>query len=220
MSAMDFELARHNMVEQQIRTWEVLDQRILDLVGRAPREDYVPAPYRGLAFADMNIPLGHGQVMMHPKLEARLLQELEIEPGDKILEIGTGSGYMAALLAALGRHVHSVEIFPDFTEAAHKQLAAHGVKNVTLEVGDGADGWNQHQPYDAILITGSLPVLPDSFHAGLAPGGRMIAIVGKSPAMEVRLIRRLDQENFNAASLFETDLPPLLNAKEPSRFVF
>ena len=220
MSAMDFELARHNMVESQIRPWEVLDQRVIDLVSRAPREDYVPAPYRTLAFADMSLPLGRAQVMMQPKIEARLVQELEINPKDKILEIGTGSGYMTALLAALGGHVHSVEIFPEFTQAAQEKLAGHGVRNVTLETGDGARGWESHAPYDAILITGALPVLPESFKNGLAPGGRLIAIVGKSPVMEVQLIRRLGANSFGMHSLFETDLPPLLNAYEPAKFVF
>ena len=220
MTEMNFAAARYNMVEQQIRPWEVWDQRVLDLVSRAPREDYVPEPYRRLAFADMNIPLGHGQVMMTPKLEARLLQELEIKPEDKILEIGTGSGYVTSLLAALGRHVYSVEIIPEFKTEAERKLSAHGIGNVTLEVGDGANGWDRHQPYDVILITGSLPQLPDAFRQSLAPGGRMIAIVGESPVMEATLIRRLHQDNWSETSLFETDLPPLINAKRPEAFVF
>ncbi len=220
MAEMNFAAARHNMVEQQIRPWEVLDQRVLDLVSCAPREDYVPEPYRRLAFADMNIPLGHGQVMMTPKLEARLLQELEIKPEDKILEIGTGSGYVTSLLATFGRHVYSVEIIPEFKTEAERKLSAHGIRNVTLEVGDGANGWDRHQPYDVILITGSLPELPDGFRRSLAPGGRMIAIVGESPVMEATLMRRLDSDNWSETSLFETDLPPLINAKRPEVFVF
>ena len=220
MNAMNFELARHNMVEQQIRPCEVLDSRVLELVARAPREDYVPTIYRQLAFADMNIPLRHGQVMMHPKLEARLLQELEINPSDKILEIGTGSGYMTSLLAAFGRHVHSVEIFPEFTTAAARTLAAHGVRNITLDVGDGAQGWDRNAPYDVILVTGSLPVLPEALRQSLAPGGRLIAIVGHSPVMDVKRLRRLDAQSFREESLFETDLPPLVNATEPTKFKF
>jgi protein-L-isoaspartate(D-aspartate) O-methyltransferase len=168
----------------------------------------------------MNIPLGDGEVMMAPKLEARLLQELEINPRDKILEIGTGSGYMAALLANLAREVVSVEIRPEFSAAAGSQLAQHGIHNVTLEIGDGARGWDRQQPYNAILITGSLPILPNAFRETLAPGGRLIAIVGRHPAMEVKRIRRLDQHSFKEESLFETSLPALRNAIEPSRFVF
>lgn len=220
MNTMNIELARHNMVEQQIRTWDVLDPRILDLVAHAPREDYVPAPYRNLAFADLNLPLGEGEVMMMPKLEARLLQALDIRPQDKILEIGTGSGYLTSLLAALGKHVVSVELNPELARTAAERLAAHGVKNVTLEIGDGARGWDKQAPYDVIVITGSLPVLPENFQNSLAPGGRLVAVVGNSPAMEALLIRRRNERHFETRSLFETDLPPLRNAYEPARFVF
>lgn len=220
MSEMNFAAARSLMVEQQIRTWDVLDQRVLDLTARMPREDFVPAQYRKLAYVDMNVPLGRGQCMMAPKLEARLLQELDIDPKDKILEVGTGSGYMTALLAQLGGHVYSVEIVPEFKMEAAKKLAVHHIKNVTLEVGDAARGWDRQGPYDAILITGSLPILPKSFPESLAVGGRLIAIVGKSPVMDVKLIRRLGPETFAERSLFETDLPPLLNAEEPNQFVF
>ena len=220
MSAFDFNLARQHMIESQIRTWDVRDERVIEVVGRTPREDYVPRNYRSIAFVDMNIPLGHGQVMMAPKLEARLLQELELKPTDKVLEVGTGSGHMTALLAALSRHVVSVEIFPEFTAAAATKLAHHGVRNITLETGDGARGWDRQQPYDAILVTGSTPLLPSDFQQTLAPGGRLIAIVGTAPAMEVRRLRRLDAQAFKEDSLFETVLPPLINALEPPRFVF
>jgi len=217
---MDIEQARFNMVEQQIRTWDVLDQRILDLVTRSPREDYVPAEYRELAFADFNLPIGHDQVMMMPKVEARVLQELEIEPGDKILEVGSGSGYLTSLLASLGKSVYSVEIFTDISRAALEKLARHGHKNVTLEVGDAAAGWDRHAPYDVIVLTGSVPVLPPAFKTLLAPGGRLFAIVGNSPAMEALLITRLDEKNFSERSLFETDVPALVNAKAPAVFAF
>jgi len=219
MNALNVELARLNMVESQVRTWDVTDPRVLALLARAPREDYVPAPYRNLAFADMALPIGHGQAMMTPKLEARLLQALEIGPKDKILEVGTGSGYMTSLLAALGGHVVSVEIVPELSQEAARKLEAHGVKNVTLEVGDAAAGWPRSAPYDAILVTGSLPVLPESFANSLAPHGRMIAAVGTSPAMEVKLVRRLDGAR-RETSLFETDLPPLVNARAPAAFRF
>lgn len=217
---MDIERARFNMVEQQIRTWDVLDQRILDLIARSPREDYVPATYHQLAFADMNIPLGHDQVMMQPKVEARILQELEINPTDKILEIGTGSGFLTSLLAGLGKHVHSVEIFPEFSRAALMRLARHGHKNVTLEVGDAVNGWDKHGPYDVIVLTGSVPVLSEVFQASLAVNGRMFVIVGEAPAMEALVVHRLDAKSFSERSLFETVLPPLVNAKAPAKFVF
>jgi protein-L-isoaspartate(D-aspartate) O-methyltransferase len=220
MTQLDLTLARRNMVEQQIRTWEVLDERVLDLIDRSPREEYVPEQYRNLAYADMNIPLGQGQVMLAPKLEARILQELAIRPTDKVLEIGSGSGYMASLLAALGKHVFSVEIIPELEARARRNLETHGVKNVSVELGDGAGGWERHAPYDVIVITGSLPLLPRSFQTSLSRDGRMIAIVGDRPAMEVKLIQRLGSESWSEASLFETDVPALINAKQPERFVF
>jgi protein-L-isoaspartate(D-aspartate) O-methyltransferase len=220
MTSLNFEAARTSMILNQMRAWHVHDDRVLDLIARMPRQDYVPAASRNLAYVDMNIPLGHGEVMMTPKTEARLVQELEIDPKDKILEIGTGSGYVTALLANLGRHVVSVEIRPEFTTEAATKLARHGIRNITLEVGDGARGWDRQQPYDVIFITGSLPILPEAFRDSLAPGGRMIAIVGQSPVMEVKRIRRLDGNIFTEDSLFDTDLPPLQNVIEPARFVF
>ena len=237
MTAINIESARHNMVVSQIRTGSVLDDRILELVGRGPRQDFVPDALRNLAFVDMQIPLGHGEVMMAPLVEARLLQELAIKPTDKILEIGTGSGYMTWLLAQLGAKVHSVEIRAEFTDRASGRLAAHGARNVELEIGDGARGWDRHAtardggsaenagavfppPYDVILVTGSLPLLPDGFKKSLTVGGRLIAIVGRSPAMEAQLISRITESGFNIRGLFETDLPPLQNALAPSAFVF
>lgn len=220
MPDINMETARYNMVEQQIRTWDVLDQGILDLVGSAPREEYMPQQYRNLAFVDMNIPLGRGQVMLAPKMEARLLQALEIQKQDNILEIGTGSGYMTSLLATLGKHVYSVDIFPEFTQQAQNALEQHGVNNVTLETGDAAAGWEAHKPYDVIVITGSMPELPSSFVDSLAPGGRMIAVIGESPVMDVRLIRKIGEHDSIQNSLLETDIPALINAKKSQTFVF
>ena len=220
MSAINIESARHNMVVNQIRAGSVLDDRILELVGRGPRQDFVPDALRNIAFVDMQIPLGHGEVMMAPQVEARLLQALAIKPTDKILEIGTGSGYMTWLLAQLGAKVHSVEIRAEFTDRASGRLAAHGARNVELEIGDGARGWDKHAPYDVILVTGSLPMLADGFKKNLAVGGRLIAIVGQSPAMEARLITRITESGFDTRSLFETDLPPLKNVLAPSTFAF
>jgi protein-L-isoaspartate(D-aspartate) O-methyltransferase len=217
---MNIEQARFNMVEQQIRTWDVLDQQVLDLLFRMRREDYVPEPYRELAFADLEIPLGHGEKMLQPKLEARMLQELTLKDTDQILEVGTGSGYMTALLASLGGHVYSVEIIPEFSASAEAKLRAHGIANVTLETGDAARGWNKRAPYDAIVLTGSVPVLPETFRNCLKPGGRLIVVVGEPPVMEAQLITCVSSGVYNANGLFETCIAPLKNAMQPERFVF
>ena len=217
---LDFERARFNMVEQQIRPWDVLDPQVLDLLLRVHREDYVPEQYRALAFADMEIPLGHGEKMLPPKIEARMLQELGIVSSDRILEVGTGSGYMTALLASLGSHVYSVDIVPEFTQSAAAKLAAHGITNVTLETGDAARGWNKHGPYDVIVLTGSVPVLPEAFQNSLKPGGRLLAVVGEPPAMEARLITYVSAGAYHSTGLFETCVASLKNAPQPERFVF
>ncbi len=217
---MDIERARYNMIESQIRTWEVLDQTVLDTLFALKREEYVPAQYRPLAFVDMEIPLGPGEVMLSPKLEARLLQELTLRKTDRVLEIGTGSGYQTALLAALASHVYSVELHPELSAAAAGKLASHGIPNVTLEVGDGARGWSRHAPYDAILLTGSVPVLPDQLNAQLRPGGRLLAVVGDPPVMTARLVTRVGEGACNETGLFETCIAPLRNAVQPERFVF
>lgn len=218
MSEMKLDQARYNMIEQQIRPWEVMDQRVLDLLNTVPREDFVPPAYRNLAFTDMNIPLDEDQVMMSPKVEARILQALNLQDNETVLEIGTGSGFVTALLAKLAKHVVSVDINPEMTRQAGEKLAAHGIGNVTLETGDAASGWDAHAPYDAIVITGSLPLLPDSFKQALTVGGRLLAIVGDSPAMEVLLITRVGEAEWAQESLFETDLPALINAPQPERF--
>ena len=220
MTRLDFEQARFNMVEQQIRTWEVLDQAVLDSLFRIRREEYVPSQYRSLAFTDMESPLGHGEVMLAPKLEARLVQEAALQPADCVLEVGTGSGYMTALLANFSRHVYSVDIVAEFTAGAGDKLAAHAVTNVTLETGDAARGWTQHAPYDVIVLTGSVPHLAREFELSLAPGGRLIAIVGDEPVMTARRIRRVAESAFSSEGLFETCIKALRNAPQPERFVF
>ena len=217
---MDFERARFNMVEQQIRTWEVLDQKVLDLLFTVRREDFVPPAYREIAFADMQIPLGHGETMLQPRIEARMLQELAPAEKDRILEVGTGSGYMTALLAALSAHVYTVDIVPDFSRAAEQRLAAHGVRNVTLDIGDAARGWDRHGPYDAIILTGSVPQLAENFRQSLKRGGRLLAVVGEPPVMEAQLITSEGSGAYNTVDLFETCIAPLRNAPRTERFVF
>jgi protein-L-isoaspartate(D-aspartate) O-methyltransferase len=217
---MNLEQARYNMIESQIRTWEVLDQTVLDTLFAVKREDYVPERYRPLAFVDMEIPLGHGEVMLAPKLEARMLQELTLKATDRVLEVGTGSGYMTALLAALSAQVCSVELHADLAEAAVSNLARHGVRNVTLELGDGGRGWSRRAPYDAIVLTGSLPLLPKDLVAQLNAGGRLLAVVGEPPVMTARLLTRLADGAWNEVGLFETCIGPLHNVPQPERFVF
>jgi protein-L-isoaspartate(D-aspartate) O-methyltransferase len=219
MSTFDVERARFNMVEQQIRTWEVLDPEVLDLLFTVKREEYVPPAYRSLAFADLEIPLGDGQRMWTPKLEARVLQALAVQPDQHVLEIGTGSGYFTALLAARGARVTSVEIAAGRAAAARANLVRHGFERVRVEVGDGARGFGR-DAYDVIVLTGSTPVLPDAFAAQLAAGGRLFAIVGEAPVMAARLERRDADGRTSAAILFETVVPPLVNAAQPERFAF
>jgi protein-L-isoaspartate(D-aspartate) O-methyltransferase len=214
---MNLEQARTNMVEQQIRTWEVLDQDVLDLLYLVPREEFVPAAHRALAFSDLEIPIGHGEKMWQPKLEARVLQELNIRKTDRVLEAGTGSGYFTALLAHRGAQVVSVEINPALAELGRANLERHGADNVVLEVGDAARGWPRHAPYDVIVLTGSTPVFPAAFLEQLAPAGRLFAVVGDAPAMAARLIVAGGQR---VTDLFETVIRPLANAERPSRFKF
>lgn len=217
---MDIERARINMIESQIRVWEVLDQTILDLLAVVKREEFVPPQYRSLAFADMEIPLGHGEVMLAPKLEARMLQALVLGRADKVLEVGTGSGYVTALLANLAGQVVSVDRIEEFSHCAARRLAGHGLTNVTLEIGDAANGWARHAPYDAIILTGSVPILPDTFRKQLAVGGRLLAVIGEEPVMTATLITRVSDTAFESAGLFETCILPLRNVKQPERFVF
>lgn len=216
MVEINFEQARYNMIEQQIRPWDVLEQRILDLSNEVPREEYVPAQYRNLAFTDMEIPLGHGHSMMPPRLESRMLQSLNIQKDDKVLEVGTGSGYVTALLARLAGHVTSVEIVPEFKQQAEAKLAQQGITNVTLLEGDAANGWEGR--YDVIVVTGSLPCDAGAFEQGLNIGGRLFAVLGEVPVMEAMLITRISEHEWRRENLFELLLEPLTNAPQPQRF--
>jgi len=220
LSRVDLERARYNMVESQIRTWEVLDQRVLDTLSAVRREEYVPDQYRPLAFVDMEIPLGHGEAMLTPKLEARILQELTLNGSDRVLEVGTGSGYMTALLAALAAHVHSVELHIDLARSAQRKLTDHGVRNVTVETGDAGNGWLAHAPYDAIVLTGSVPLLPETFKGQLKSGGRLLAVVGVPPVMTAHLLTNMTPGVYGDVGLFETCIAPLRNVPQPERFVF
>ncbi len=217
---MNLERARFNMVEQQIRTWEVLDKDVLDLLFVVKREEFVPPAYRQLAFADLEIPLGRGATMLAPKVEAKILQALALRKSDKVLEIGAGSGYMAALLAARTDHVYTVEIDLDLATMARENLKRNAVDNATVELGDGARGWSMHAPYDVIVISGSTPVLPQEFLQQLKPGGRLAAIVGEPPVMEAQLVTCVGDNSFRTANLFETCVAPLKNAQQRERFVF
>lgn len=220
MSLQAAEQARFNMIEQQIRTWEVLDATVLDLLKQIPREAFVPAQYSGLAFADLEIPLGYGELMLSPKMEARIVQALDLRSSDKVLEIGTGSGYLTALLAALSHQVVSVEINPALSAQARQRLAAHGIYNASVNVGDGAAGWPALAPYDVIVYGGSLPVAPSAVEQQLNIGGRLFVVVGEAPVMQATMVRRLGEHSFKRDVLFETCLPSLLNAPQPSRFEF
>ena len=217
---MNIEQARFNMVEQQIRPWEVLDQDVLDLLYVVPREEFVPPAHRALAFTDMEIPIGEGERMWAPRLEARVLQELALRKIDRVLEVGTGSGYLTALLAHRSAHVHSVEIRPALAAFGKANLERHGADNVTLEVGDAARGWQQHAPYDVVVLTGSTPVLPQSWLAQLAPGGRLFAVAGDPPVMKAEVVHCAAPGVFRTVELFETVLAPLVNAEQPPRFRF
>jgi protein-L-isoaspartate(D-aspartate) O-methyltransferase len=216
---MDFEQARFNMVEQQIRTWEVLDQDVLDLLFHVRREEFVPPAHRALAFADLELPLPGGQRMWAPKVEARVLQTLKLRPGESVLEIGTGSGYFTALLASRAADVTTVEIDPALSSSAAAKLLRHGYTNVRREIGDGAQGWGE-ELYDAIVLTGSTPILPETLIAQLKPGGRLFAVVGDAPVMTARLVRVLDTDAVTTTDLFETVIDPLKNAARPTRFRF
>ena len=216
----DIEQARFNMIEQQIRTWEVLDTRVLELLKEVPREDFVADQYKGLAFADLEIPIGYGQTMMAPKMEARIVQALQLKASDRVLEIGTGSGYLTALLAKMAGHVYSVESVAELSEIARARLAAHGIRNVTLEIGNAAQGWTAHAPYDVIVYTGSLPVAPERVRNSLAMDGRMFVVVGEAPVMQATMIRRISADGFRSEVLFETCVPALSSAPQPERFQF
>jgi len=216
---MDTLAARQQMVDQQIRTWEVLDPRVLDALSLVPREAFVPPEYRELAFADAQIPIGLGQSMLAPKLQGRVLQAVSVAATDSVLEIGTGTGYLAAVLSLLGGSTRSIDIHPKFTAAAAANLRAVPAARVEFETRD-AFGAAPLGEYDVIAITGSMPVYDRRFEAALRIGGRLFAVVGSAPVMDAIVVRRVDSTEWIRESLFETVIDPLVNAMAAPRFVF
>ncbi|NJO12804.1 MAG: protein-L-isoaspartate O-methyltransferase [Gammaproteobacteria bacterium] len=219
MTMNAIEQARRQMVEQQVRAWEVLDDRVLGVMAQVRRELFVPATYRGMAFADSDIPLGHGQKMLAPKVDGRILQALAPLEGEEILDVGTGSGFLAACLARLSGVVRSLEIVPELAERAQENVRASGVAGVHIEVFD-AMTLSETDRYDVIALTGSLPVYDPRFERALRLGGRLFVICGEAPAMQATLIRRVGDHEWIRESLFETVVEPLRNAPRPSPFVF
>ncbi len=217
---MNQEQARYNMVEQQIRTWEVLDQDVLDLLMTVKREQFVPPACIKLAFADTAIPLGHGAAMLPPAIEAKMLQALQLRKPDKVLEIGTGSGFMAALLGARCDHVYTLEIEPELAARARANLQRQNADTVTVIEGDGARGWPAKAPYDAIVLSGSVAEIPETLLAQLKVGGRLLAVVGEAPLMQVRLVTCVAEGQFQSVNLFETSIPRLRNVPERGKFAF
>ncbi len=214
---IDYAQARENMVEQQVRPWEVLDPRVLLVIGATPREAFVEAAHRELAYADLSLPIGHDQFMMKPVVEGRALQALLVAPQERVLEVGTGSGYLTACLAQLGAHVHSLEINPALADAARERLAAQGHANVEVETAD-AMAWSATEPFDVVCVTGAVAEIPPHFLGWLKPGGRLFVIHGQSPVMEAALVEG-DVNAPRVQSLFETDLPYLVGAEPAPRFV-
>jgi len=215
----DVESARRQMIEQQVRAWDVLDGRVLDVLSRVPREHFVPDAYREVAFADTAIPLPHGQCMLPPKVDGRLLQALDLGRDDEVLEVGTGSGFLTACLARQARHVRTLEIFPDLSQAAVRALQALSVTNITAEVAD-ATTLEGSGLYDAIALTASLPAYDPRFERALRPGGRLFVVVGTAPVMEARLVTRVGEDQWVSEALFETVIPPMVNAVGPDPFRF
>jgi protein-L-isoaspartate(D-aspartate) O-methyltransferase len=217
---MNFEHARHNMVEQQVRPWDVLDARVLALFERIQREDFVPVRHRKLAFADLAIPLECGQSMMRPIIEGRMLQALELAEDETVLEIGTGSGFVTACLCELGRRVVSVELHQELLEQAGRRLAEKGYDNLELFHADVLSGWQPEQAHDVVVVTGSVPQVPEIFNGWVNPGGRMFVIEGEAPAMKARVLKRLNISDWVGEDLFETDVPALVNSARPPQFEF
>jgi len=218
--SMNFEQARFNMVEQQVRPAEVLSARVLALLENTHREDFVPVRYRKMAFTDMAIPLDHGESMMKPVLEGRMLQALDLKPDETVLEIGTGSGFVTACLAQIAKSVLSVDIHEQFSNGAAARLKEKEIHNVEFETGDALAGWQPEQAHDVLVVTGSVSEIPEQFRGWVNPGGRMFVVCGESPAMEAKVLTKLNATDWREESLFETDLARLNNAEKAIEFEF
>jgi len=217
---MDFERARFNMVEQQVRPWDVLDQDVLESMMTVKREEFVPAAFRSLAFSEAEIPLGCGQIMLSPVIEGKILQAVQVKKTDSVLEIGAGSGYFAALLASRADWVRTIEIEPELAALAGANLKKAGVENVIVEEGDGAEGWAARGPYDVIVVSAGMPMLPQVFKEQLNVGGRLLAFIGEAPMMVARLVTCVGEGKYETVDLFENVVPPLKNAKRVESFRF
>lgn len=219
---LNLDRARTNMVEQQIRPWAVLNQTVLNTFRFLPREKFVPAQWQNLAFSDIEIPLGHGEAMMFPRIEARMLQDLDVQPNDECLEIGTGSGFVTACLAHMGKHVDSVDLYADLSQQAEKNLHSVDINNFNLYIDDAGYGWegNPGKQYDVIAVTGSIPQYHTGFEQRLNVGGRLFVIVGLAPTMQAMLITREDHSQFNRQVMFETVLKALDGTEPAMKFQF
>lgn len=217
---MNFEQARFNMIEQQIRPWNVLDAEVLRLLSVVKREDFVPLAHKALAFVDMEIPLGYGQCMLAPRVEARLVQDAAVQKHEKVLEIGAGSGYVAALLAHRAQRVISLEIIPELAALARANLQKAGIHNAEVRQTDGALGALAEGPFDLIMLSGSVAEVPPALLAQIKVGGRLLAIVGEEPMMRVTLVTRTGQTEFQTSQPWDAVAPRLLNFAESSKFHF
>jgi len=218
MLEMNFEIARHNMIEQQIRPWNVIDPVVLDALDVVPRENYVPDELKQSAFSDVELPIGYNQVMLCPKIEAKILQAVQAQKTDNVLEVGTGSGYMTALLAHLTDKVTTIEINEQLSRQAQEKLSAEGFNNITYIIDDASKGFAQYPPFDIIILTGSAAQLPDDFKQSLKTGGRLFAVTGTAPVMEASLITRVSSDQYTCEELFETEIPPLENISQAETF--
>lgn len=217
-TTMDYAKARETMVEQQVRPWDVLDVRVLETLSTVPRDAFVASAHRDLAYADIELPIGHGETMMKPVLEGRALQALELDAGDEVLEIGSGSGFLSACLGRLARDVVSLERHADLADNARARLRALGIANVRIDTAD-VFGWHNERPFDAICVTGAVATIDPRFLQWLRPGGRLFIVHGRAPAMNAALLRR-DTEGSRGTSLFETDLAYLVGAAPVPAFNF